>query len=57
MEYQLETVEDKLTFVKVRLYELRNEQQDKQNIAMSYVLDHLGMIIDGAMTQIRHSED
>lgn len=51
MEYSLETVEEKLTHLKIHLWELQQEQKAKGNEAMAYVLDHLTMIADNARMQ------
>lgn len=53
MEYSLETVEDKLTHLKIHLWELQQEQKEKRNEAMAYVLDHLTMIADNARMQYK----
>jgi len=56
MQYSLETVEDKLTHLKIHLWDLRREQQDKGNHAMAYVLEHLGMIADNARMELKERQ-
>lgn len=51
MDYSLLTVEEKLIHLKIHLWELQQEQQEKRNIAMAYVLEHLTMIADNARMQ------
>ena len=51
MDYSLETVEEKLIHVKTHLWDLQQEQQEKRNMAMAYVLEHLTMIVDNARMQ------
>lgn len=51
INYSLETVDEKLTHVKTHLYDLRQEQDEKRNAAMAYVLEHLTMIVDNARMQ------
>ncbi len=51
MDYSLETVEEKLIHVKVHLWELQQEQAEKRNQAMAYVLECLTMIVDNARMQ------
>jgi len=51
MNYSLETVEEKLTHLKIHLWELQREQDTKGNAAMAYVLQHLTMIADNARMQ------
>ena len=51
MDYSLETVEEKLIHVKTHLWDLQQEQDEKRNKAMAYVLEHLEMITDNARMQ------
>lgn len=51
MDYSLETVEDKLIHVKTHLWDLHQEQDEKRNKAVAYVLQHLEMIVDNARMQ------
>lgn len=51
MDYSLEPVEEKLIHVKIHLWDLQQEQDEKRNKAMAYVLEHLTMIIDNARMQ------
>ena len=51
MDYSLETVEEKLIHTKIHLWELQQEQEEKRNMAMAYVLEHLTMIVDNARMQ------
>ena len=51
MDYSLETVEEKLIHTKIHLWELQQEQEERRNMAMAYVLEHLTMIVDNARMQ------
>lgn len=53
MDYSLETIEEKLTHLKTHLWDLQQEQNNKGNTAMAYVLEHLTMIAGNALSQYR----
>jgi len=57
MDYSLETVEEKLTHLKIHLWELQQEQVEKGNAAMAYVLQHLSMIADNARMQYQDQKE
>ena len=52
MDHSLETLDDKLLHLKNHLWELSQEQHEKRNYALHYVLQHLMMIADNARMQI-----
>jgi len=51
MDYSLETVEEKLTHLKIHLWDLQQEQDMKGNTAMAYVLEHLTLVAENARIQ------
>lgn len=52
--YALDTLKEKLEHVRRNLRLLQDEQEEKRNNALAYVLEHQRMIIDEALTQLRH---
>ena len=57
MDYSLDTVEEKLIHLKTHLWDLQQEQAEKGNEAMAYVLDHLTMIADNARMQYLEGQE
>lgn len=56
MYYSLETLEEKLTHLKIHLWELQQEQDEKRNKAMAYALEHLSMIAQNALMECRQEK-
>ena len=57
MYYSLETLEEKLMHLKIHLWDLQQEQDEKRNKAMAYVLEHLNMIAQSALVQLHEQEE